>query len=125
MTSGLDIVGPAGNIPDALIVPLITHTARLVFDSNSAVTNTDTIKNINTSAGTSTSYGVPLSELKPALRIYAIIKAIELQYNLTFCCKYFRTKIYVLYPKDLKDYTYGLELLPHKPSYYLTLFHYI
>tara|TARA_R100000426_G_scaffold64970_1_gene45350 strand:+ start:12587 stop:15790 length:3204 start_codon:yes stop_codon:yes gene_type:complete len=91
MTSGLDIIGPAGNIPDALIVPLITHTARLIFDSNSAVTNTDTIKNINTSAGTSTSYGVPLSELKPAIRIYAIIKAIELQYNLTFSTDFFNT----------------------------------
>lgn len=91
MTSGLDFVGLDGKIEDALIIPLITHTARLTFDSNSAVTNTDTIKNINTSAGTSTSYGVPLSEFKPAIRLYSIIKAIESEpsYNIEFSTDFF------------------------------------
>jgi hypothetical protein len=91
MTSGLDFVGLDGTIEDALIIPLITHTARLTFDSNAAVTNTDTIKNINTSAGTSTSYGVPLSEFKPAIRLYSIIKAIESEpsYNIKFSTDFF------------------------------------
>ena len=100
MANGLDVVSPAGTITDAVIIPLITHTARLIFDSNSAVVNTDTIKNINTSAGTSTDYGVPFKELKPAIRLYAIIKAIEIQYNITFSTDFFNetnTAFYGLY----------------------------
>lgn len=91
MTNGLDVVAQSGAISDAVIIPLITHTSRLIFDSNSAVANTDTIKNINPSAGTSTDYGVPFKELKPAIRLYAIIQAIELQYNLTFSTDFFNT----------------------------------
>jgi hypothetical protein len=89
MANGLDVVTPTGTMTDAVIVPLITHTARLLFDSNSAVVNTDTIKNINPAAGTSTSYGVPYSQLKPAIRLLAIIQAIEIEYGLTFSTDFF------------------------------------
>lgn len=89
MSNGLDVVTPTGTMTDAVIVPLITHTARLLFDSNSAVVNTDTIKNINPAAGTSTDYGVPYSQLKPAIRLLAIIQAIEIEYDLTFSTDFF------------------------------------
>ena len=89
MSNGLDVVTQSGTMTDAVIVPLITHTARLVFDSDSAVTNTDTVKNINPSAGTSTSFGVPYSQLKPAIRLLAIIEAIEIEYGLTFSKDFF------------------------------------
>ena len=89
MANGLDVVTPTGTMTDAVIVPLITHTARLLFDSNSAVVNTDTIKNINPAAGTSTDYGVPYSQLKPAIRLLAIIQAIEIEYDLTFSTDFF------------------------------------
>lgn len=89
MSNGLDVNSKSGTITDAVIVPLITHTARLVFDSDSSVTNTETIKNINPSAGTSSSYGVPYSQLKPAIRLMAIIEAIELEYGLTFSQDFF------------------------------------
>jgi len=91
MADGLDVFSTSGTVTDAVIIPLITHTNRLIFDSNSAVTNTDTIKNINPSAGTSTSYGVPFKQLKPAIRLYAIIKAIEIQYGITFSNDFFST----------------------------------
>ena len=91
MATGLDVVTPTGTMVDAVIVPLITHTARLIFDSNSSVTNTDTIKNINPSAGTSTDYGVPYSQLKPAIRLLAIIQAIEIEYGLTFSTDFFNS----------------------------------
>ena len=89
MSNGLDVVTPTGTMTDAVIVPLITHTARLLFDSNSAVVNTDTIKNINPAAGTNTDYGVPYSQLKPAIRLLAIIQAIEIEYDLTFSTDFF------------------------------------
>ncbi len=91
MSNGLDVVTPTGTMTDAVIVPLITHTARLLFDSNSAVVNTDTIKNINPAAGTSTDYGVPYSQLKPAIRLLAIIQAIEIEYDLTFSTDFFNS----------------------------------
>ena len=91
MANGLDVVTPTGTMSDAVIVPLITHTTRLLFDSNSAVVNTDTIKNINPAAGTNTDYGVPYSQLKPAIRLLAIIQAIEIQYNLTFSTDFFNS----------------------------------
>ena len=91
MANGLDVDTPTGTMTDAVIVPLITHTARLIFDSNSGVTNTDTIKNINPAAGTNANYGVPYSQLKPAIRLLAIIQAIEIQYNLTFSTDFFNS----------------------------------
>ena len=91
MANGLDVVTPTGTMTDAVIVPLITHTARLLFDSNSAVVNTDTVKNINPAAGTSTDYGVPYSQLKPAIRLLAIIQAIEIEYGLTFSTDFFNS----------------------------------
>jgi len=91
MESGLNIFSTGGTISNAVIIPLITHTDRLIFDSDSAVVNTDTIKNINPTAGTSTDYGVPFKQLKPAIRLFAIIKAIEAQYNLDFSSDFFNT----------------------------------
>ena len=91
MANGLDVVTPTGTMTDAVIVPLITHTARLIFDSDSGVTNTDTIKNINPAAGTNANYGVPYSQLKPAIRLLAIIQAIEIEYNLTFSTDFFNS----------------------------------
>ncbi len=87
MANGLDV----GEISDAIIIPLITHTDRLIFDNNSAVVNTDTIKNINPTAGTSTDYGVHFKQLKPAIRLHALIKAIEIEYDITFSTDFFNT----------------------------------
>lgn len=99
MTNGKDVNFFGGTIDDAVIFPLITHTSRLIFDSNTSVTNTATVKNTNRNAGTSSNYGMPLSELKPAIRLHAIIKAIENQagYNLTFSDEFFSTTNFEFY----------------------------
>ena len=93
MTNGKDVDFFEGTITDAIIFPLITHTARLIYDSDSSIVNTETIKNVNRTAGTTSNYGMPLTQLKPAIRLYAIIKAIENQsgYNLTFSNEFFST----------------------------------
>ena len=65
-------------LEDAIIFPLITSKSRLIYDDT--LENTATIKNINPLAS-SGNIGVPLNELKPALRLYSVIKCIEVQYD--------------------------------------------
>ena len=62
-------------IDDAIIVPLITHTDRLYYNSNEDTTGT-----FNLNYGNNV-HGVLYDQLKPALRIHVIIKAIENYYN--------------------------------------------
>jgi len=62
-------------IDDAIIVPLITHTDRLYYNSNE-----DTTGSFNLNYGTNV-HGVLYDQLKPAVRIHVIIKAIENYYN--------------------------------------------
>lgn len=85
MTNGLDGTIGVDEIADAVIFPLITHTNRLTFDSSS-----DSIYNLHPSTGLDDN-GVPFSELKPALRIDSIIKAIELHYNIEFSTDFFNS----------------------------------
>ena len=89
MKNGLDISLPEITFTNAILFPLITHTKRLVYDSTSgsAYDNTATQNNIAYEAGST--HGLQLSQLKPALRIYPIIKAIEKQYNITFSTDFF------------------------------------
>lgn len=91
MQSGLDITYGGVTYTDAIIFPLISHTKRLVYDSasGSAYDNTETQNNIAYEAGST--HGLQLSQLKPALRIYPIIKAIERQYNISFSDDFFNT----------------------------------
>jgi len=91
MQSGLDVTAGGIVFNDAIIFPLITHTKRLVYDSTSgsAYDNTDKQNNIAYEAGST--HGLQLSQLKPALRIYPIIKAIEQQYGLLFSEDFFST----------------------------------
>jgi len=68
---------------DALLVPLITHTQRLYYNS----TEDDALSG-NVHNG-STAKGVKFEELKPAIRVYAITRAIEKQYGLKFSKDFF------------------------------------
>ena len=81
---------------DALVVPLITHTTRLYYDS-SAHGSTDyeypnaSGGNLYYQSGTGHHHGVYWGELKYAIRIHLIIKAIEEQYGITFSTDFFNT----------------------------------
>tara|TARA_S200002703_G_scaffold25916_1_gene22254 strand:+ start:7141 stop:9978 length:2838 start_codon:yes stop_codon:yes gene_type:complete len=64
-------------IEDAIVFPLISHTNRMIYDSNSsyaAVTGQSNLANV-------TNGGLQITELKPAIRLHAIVKAIEAQYR--------------------------------------------
>ena len=81
MTNGLDANIGATQINDAIVLPLITHTNRLTYDSS-----VNELYNLDT---TGSDNGVPFTELKPALRLDAIIRAIELHYDVKFSNDFF------------------------------------
>lgn len=77
------------NAVSDLIVPLITHTRRLVYDSGST-TYSGIVDNLANSGG-GDNQGLLLTELKYALRVHKIVEAIESKYDLTFSEDFFNT----------------------------------
>ena len=71
---------PASN---DIIVPLITHTQRLYYDSG------DTTHNTGNLDPSSNKHGVRWDNLKYAIRVHNIIEAIQTQYSLTFSSDFF------------------------------------
>ena len=71
---------PASN---DIIVPLITHTQRLYYDSG------DTTHNTGNLDPSSNKHGVRWDNLKYAIRVHNIIEAIQTQYGLTFSSDFF------------------------------------
>lgn len=73
-----------------LIVPLITHTKRLYYDSSSGhVHSIEGASNVFYDSSSGHDYGVKWDDLKFALRLDVIIKAIETQYDITFSTDFF------------------------------------
>ena len=79
-----------------LITPLITHTRRLVFNSNDNLSEaiySGIIDNIaeQGSVRVDANRGLSLKQLKFALRVHKIVEAIQSKYNLTFSDDFFNT----------------------------------
>lgn len=83
LSNGLDQNLYDKQINDAIIFPLISHTHRWVYSSDSGYSY-----NLNPDVS-SDAYGLHFNQLKPAIRVYAIIKAIEAQYRLEFSEDFF------------------------------------
>ena len=82
LKNGLNFTRDGVLYNDAIIYPLITHTGSYIYSSNSAdFTNP---YNINASGANNTKRGVLKEDLKPAITIRIILKAIEEQYGITF-----------------------------------------
>ena len=97
MVGGLDITTANEVFENAVVMPLISAKKRFIYDSVGNVTNSDTLCNLGPAGK-----GAELTQLKPAIRVYAIIKAIEAQsnYNLVFSDDFFNitnTPFYSLY----------------------------
>ena len=77
-------------VSNDILVPLITHTNRLIFNSSShpVYDPEATINNIYPHTG-NTHNGVAWNEFKYAIRLQAIIDAIETKYNITFSDDFF------------------------------------
>jgi len=71
-----------------IIVPLITHTQRLFYNSSSSA-HTDDTGNLYYHTGSSHDHGVRWDNLKYAIRVHNIIEAIETKYGLTFSSDFF------------------------------------
>ena len=74
---------PASN---DVIVPIITHTKRLYYDSGDNSHNTG---NLYYQSGNK--HGLAWNELKYAIRVHKIIEAIEDRYDITFSTDFFNT----------------------------------
>jgi hypothetical protein len=71
-------------------VPLLTHTQRLFYDSTSGHSHDDQYSgNLYYQAGAAHIHGVKWNELKYAIKIPLIVKAIEEQYGITFSTDFF------------------------------------
>ena len=80
---------PASN---DVVVPIITHTKRLYYDSSD---NTHNTGNLYYQSGNK--HGLAWNELKYALRVHKIIEAIEDRYDITFSTDFFNTSNDVYY----------------------------
>jgi hypothetical protein len=77
---------------DKIIAPFITHTNRLIYDSSSHTTYDPEATTNNIShqgSGTPHQNGVAWNQFKYAIRLQAIIDAIETRYNITFSNDFF------------------------------------
>ena len=68
-------------------VPLLTHTQRLFYDS--AAVHNESADNVYFYSGAAHHHGVKWNELKYAIKIPIIVKAIEEQYGITFSTDFF------------------------------------
>ena len=91
LTSGLDFTVDGVTYDNAVIYPLISYTRRFIYNSSGSVhTNTDEIVNIAHHAGHSgNEHGVDYRDLKPAIKLSVIIKAIQEQYGFNFVSSFF------------------------------------
>lgn len=70
-------------------IPLITHSQRLYYDSSEDIRDTGNVY-YNHSTGNSKDHGVKFNELKYALKLSVIVKAIEERYGLNFSNDFFK-----------------------------------
>ena len=96
LVSGYDITVDAVSYTKAIIAPLISHTTRLYYDSTNHTAEYPDPDGGNlyphSSGGGSHHHGVYYGELKYAIRLHLIIKAIEQQYpELEFTTDFFNT----------------------------------
>ena len=69
---------------DAIIYPLIAHSQSYIYDNQTGSANLSNGLNISTNTSHHQQRGVVPEDLKPAIPVKNIIKAIEEQYNITF-----------------------------------------
>tara|TARA_R110000803_G_scaffold23938_3_gene58281 strand:- start:376 stop:2682 length:2307 start_codon:yes stop_codon:yes gene_type:complete len=81
LQNGLDFTVDSILYNEAVILPLITHSQRYIYDSTSNLTDAG---NLSISATNNTQRGVLPEDLKPAIKLSIIIKAIEEQYSIDF-----------------------------------------
>lgn len=98
LTNGLSFTVDGVSFPRAIIYPLISYKRQFFYNSASSDhTNTDTHVNIAYHSGHNgaSRHGVEQKDLKPAIRLSVIVKAIEEQYGFKFNSPFFNTTRFV------------------------------
>ena len=80
--NGIDVPVDSVTYTDAIIYPLLTHTQQYIYNSTGDFSNFSNIAFANDV--NDDRRGVFPEDLKPAIKVSLILKAIEQQYNLTF-----------------------------------------
>lgn len=78
MSTAADKYVGANFVDDAILFPLITHTDQVFYNSGSEVNES---LNLYPATGGGITQGPEFTQFKPAIRLYAIIKAIETHYT--------------------------------------------
>ena len=93
LTQGLDFNVDGVTYDAAIVYPLISYKRQYLYDSNpSDHVSTDTLVNISYHNGHQD--GVDSRNLKPSIKLFLIIKAIEKQYGFTFNSAFFNALYY-------------------------------
>jgi len=112
LTNGLDFTVDGITYADAVIYPLISYRRQYLYNSDSGdTTNTDKLVNIRFHNGQQ-QHGVEFGELRPAIKVSLIIKAITEKYGLNFTGNFFEstnfTELYVNVNNRKDDLSNGL-----------------
>jgi hypothetical protein len=93
LTTGLDFTVDGTLYNKAVIYPLVSYTKQYFYNSDpSDTTATDSLTNIAYDPGRT--QGVDYTDLKPAINLSVIIKAIQEKYGFTFTGNFFDTEQY-------------------------------
>jgi hypothetical protein len=90
LKTGLNFTVDSVVYNDALVVPLITHTERLYYDSVNEVAGDGNLY-AHMGTGGQHHHGVYWEQLKYAIRVHLIVKAIEEKYSISFSTDFFNS----------------------------------
>lgn len=112
LINGLDFTVDSVLYEKAIVYPLISYRKRYIYNSHSSDhTNEDTIVNIAHHYGHgSNEHGVDYRDLKPAISLYLIVKAIEEQYGFNFNSPFFDS---VLFKGIYMNLNNSVDILPN------------
>lgn len=104
--TGVDLNGNSITYTDAILTPLITHTTRLFYDSNTnygAYFEDNKVNELggnlfaHSGEGTDKHHGVYYEELKYAIRLHIVVLAIQSHYGIRFSNDFFNTTNSIYY----------------------------
>lgn len=108
LTTGLDFTVDGTLYSKAIIYPLASYKRQFLYNSNTGdTTSTETLVNIAYHA--SRSDGVDFTELKPAINLPIILKAINVKYGLNFTGAFFESKQFTKLYMNLNNKTEKLS----------------
>jgi len=91
LRSGYDITNDGVTYNNAIITPLISHTTRLFYDSASNTADDGNLAPNGNGESAAMNHGIFWKDLKYAIRVDLVIKAIEKTYGLTFSTDFFNS----------------------------------